>query len=98
LPGWLFFFFLFVLGRGTAGQKKKLTGCLIITGFRILLFFKFPIITALYGSEGYKTAILVDQPGSFVVLSTLRTSSDYIFNNEIKARQLFLKKIMFHLL
>jgi predicted permease len=31
----------------------------------------FPIIEALYGEEGLKTAILVDQPGSFVVLSTL---------------------------
>jgi hypothetical protein len=30
----------------------------------------FPI-EALYGEEGLKTAILVDQPGSFVVLSTL---------------------------
>jgi predicted permease len=29
----------------------------------------FPLL--LYGEEGLKTAILVDQPGSFVVLSTL---------------------------
>jgi predicted permease len=34
-------------------------------------FFWFSIIEALYGEEGLKTAILVDQPGSFVVLSTL---------------------------
>jgi predicted permease len=32
--------------------------------------FWFSII-ALYGEEGLKTAIFVDQPGSFVVLSTL---------------------------
>jgi predicted permease len=34
-------------------------------------FFWVSIIEALYGEEGLKTAILVDQPGSFVVLSTL---------------------------
>jgi predicted permease len=34
-------------------------------------FLGFPIIEALYGQEGMKTAILVDQPGTFVVLSTL---------------------------
>ncbi|MBP2284421.1 putative permease [Flavobacterium sp. CG_23.5] len=54
------------------GWSKKLTGCLIITaGLGNTSFLGFPIIQALYGEEGMKTAILVDQPGSFVVLSTL---------------------------
>jgi predicted permease len=34
-------------------------------------FLGYPIITAIYGAEGMKTAIMIDQPGSFVVLSTL---------------------------
>jgi predicted permease len=34
-------------------------------------FVGFPIIEALYGAEGLKTAIIVDQPGSFVVVTTL---------------------------
>jgi predicted permease len=38
-------------------------------------FLGFPIIEALYGQEGMKTAILVDQPGTFVVLSTLELSA-----------------------
>lgn len=54
------------------GWSKKLTGCLIITaGLGNTSFLGYPIIQALYGDEGMKTAILVDQPGSFVVLSTL---------------------------
>jgi predicted permease len=49
-----------------------LTGCLILTaGLGNTSFLGFPIIEALYGQEGMKTAILVDQPGTFVVLSTL---------------------------
>lgn len=51
---------------------KKLQGCLIITsGFLNSSFIGFPVIEALYGKEGLKTAILVDQPGTFVMLSTL---------------------------
>lgn len=52
--------------------SKKLTGCLIITaGLSNTSFVGFPIIEALYGEEGLKTAIIVDQPGSFIVVSTL---------------------------
>lgn len=52
--------------------SRKLTGCLILTaGLGNTSFVGFPVIEALYGREGLKTAIIVDQPGSFVVLSTL---------------------------
>ncbi|TDE42278.1 AEC family transporter [Flavobacterium rhamnosiphilum] len=65
---YLFFSFL----GSKFGWSKKLIGCLIITaGLGNTSFLGFPIIEALYGEEGLKTAILVDQPGSFVVLSTL---------------------------
>lgn len=65
-----YLFFSFLSSR--FGWSKKLTGCLIITaGLGNTSFLGFPIIQALYGEEGLKTAILVDQPGSFVVLSTL---------------------------
>ena len=60
-----------ILGK-RYGWSKKLIGCLIITaGLGNTSFLGYPIIQALYGEEGMKTAILVDQPGSFVVLSTL---------------------------
>jgi predicted permease len=68
IVSYLFFSFL----GNRLGWSKKLTGCLIITaGLGNTSFLGFPIIQALYGEEGLKTAILVDQPGSFVVLSTL---------------------------
>jgi predicted permease len=61
---------------GTLGKIYKwsanLTGCLILTaGLGNTSFVGFPVIEALYGKEGLKTAIIVDQPGTFVVLSTL---------------------------
>jgi len=68
LLSWLFFAVLGKIFR----WPKKLQGCLIITaGFLNSSFIGFPVIEALYGKEGLKTAILVDQPGTFVMLSTL---------------------------
>jgi predicted permease len=65
-----FLFFGFLGWRW--GWSKKLTGCLIITaGLSNTSFLGFPIIEGLYGHEALKTAILVDQPGTFVVVSTL---------------------------
>lgn len=64
-----YFFFSFLGKR--LGWSRKLTGCLIIcAGLSNTSFLGFPIIEALYGEDGLKTAILVDQTGSFVVLST----------------------------
>ncbi|WP_114779123.1 AEC family transporter [Botryobacter ruber] len=54
------------------GWSRKLTGCMMLMGgLGNTSFIGFPVVEALYGPEGLKTAILVDQPGSFVVLSTL---------------------------
>lgn len=70
--GFVVSYLLFSLLGKKFGWSKKLVGCLIITaGLGNTSFLGFPIIQALYGEEGMKTAILVDQPGSFVVLSTL---------------------------
>jgi predicted permease len=63
--------FFYTLGR-IYGWSKKLVGCLILTaGLGNTSFVGFPIIEALYGKEGLQTAILVDLPGTFVVVSTL---------------------------
>lgn len=73
--GWLTFIFAFVffhfLGR-RLGWSNKLIGCLILTaGLSNSSFLGYPIIEALYGKKGLETAVLVDQPGTFVVVSTL---------------------------
>ena len=54
------------------GWSKSLTGCLIITaGLGNTSFIGFPVIETLYGKEGLKTAVILDQTGSFLVLTTL---------------------------
>lgn len=89
---WIFF--------SLAGQKygwsRKLIGCLIMTaGFSNTSFLGFPIIQALYGDEGLKMAILVDQPGTFVVLSTLGVFAATLFSNGSANGVEIAKKIVF---
>lgn len=68
--GLAYFFFNF-LGK-QFGWSKKLTGCLIITGgLGNTSFVGIPVVEALFGKEGLETLIIVDLPGSFIVLSTL---------------------------
>lgn len=54
------------------GWSRKLIGCLILLGgLGNTAFVGFPVIEALYGKEGLQTAIIVDQPGTFMVMATL---------------------------
>ena len=73
--GWITFILAFIffhfLGR-RLGWSNKLIGCLILTaGLSNSSFLGYPIIEALFGKKGLETAVLVDQPGTFVVVSTL---------------------------
>lgn len=64
--------YLFFAGLGKYfGWSKKLIGCLVLTaGLGNTSFVGFPVIEALYGKKGLETAIVVDQPGTFVVMAT----------------------------
>lgn len=65
------FIFFYTLGK-LFHWSKSLTGCLIITaGLGNTSFIGFPVIETLYGKSGLQTAVLLDQTGSFLVLSTL---------------------------
>lgn len=53
------------------GWSKKLLGCLLLTaGLGNTSFVGIPIIQALYGDEGIKSLIIVDIPGTVVMLSS----------------------------
>lgn len=94
--GFIVSYLLFSFLGKKFGWSKKLIGCLIITaGLGNTSFLGFPIIQALYGEEGMKTAILVDQPGSFVVLSTLGILVATLFSSGSPNRFHIAKKILF---
>jgi len=87
--GFLFSFVFFSILGKLFKWSKKLTGCLIIVaGLGNTSFVGFPVIEALYGQKGLETAIIVDQPGTFVVMATLGILTAAIFSKgktDIKA-------------
>lgn len=65
-------FILFtILGRRLNWPAKTI-GCLaLVAGLGNTSFVGFPLVEAFYGAEGLRYAVLSDQPGSFLVLTTL---------------------------
>jgi malate permease and related proteins len=91
----LSYLFFSILGK-RFGWSKKLIGCLIIcAGLSNTSFVGFPVVEALYGKEGLQTAIIVDQPGSFVVLATLAVIIATIYAKGKTNVSLIVKKIFF---
>lgn len=91
----LSFLFFYSLGKWLI-WSKKLIGCLVLTGgLGNTSFVGFPVIEALYGQDGLQTAIIVDQPGSFVVLATLGIIVASVFSKGEVDSKLIAKKILF---
>ena len=72
---WLLFglgvLLFWVLGR-LAGLTRSTTGALMLTGgLGNTSFVGLPMIETFYGKEGMATGILIDQLGSYLVLSTV---------------------------
>lgn len=89
------FFVFYFLGKKYC-WSNKLIGCLILTaGLSNTSFLGYPIIEALYGKQGLQTAILVDQPGSFVVISTLGVFVAAFFSKGSPDAKAITKKILF---
>lgn len=91
LLAWLFF--------GGLGKwlnwPKKLIGCLVLTaGLGNTSFIGFPVIEALYGKKGLETAIITDQPGTFVVMATFGIIVAAAYSNQVAGASGIVKKIL----
>jgi len=73
--GWLQFalaFLVFHVGAKHFPWGNSVAGALVLTaGFGNTSFVGFPLLEALLGPEAVRVGIIVDQPGSFLVLSSL---------------------------
>ena len=93
--GFIFSFLFFSVLGNQFGWSKKLIGCLVLTGgLGNTAFVGFPVIEALYGKVGLETAIIIDQPGTFVVLATLGILVASYYSRGTASASLILKKIM----
>lgn len=90
----LSFLFFTIMGK-IFRWPAKLTGCLILTaGLGNTSFVGFPVIEALYGKAGLETAIIVDQPGTFVVMATLGIMVAAAYSKGFGASESILRKIL----
>jgi predicted permease len=70
VPWFLFFLAWGVFAKTSWSDEVK--GALILTaGLGNTAFIGFPVIEALYGTEGLRYAIFLDQPGTFLIVSSL---------------------------
>lgn len=85
---WIIFFmsigYAFAIGRLLKWDKKTIACIILCCGLGNTSFVGFPILNYFYGAESIRYAIFVDQPGSFLIMSTLGvliaayfSSSDY---------------------
>jgi hypothetical protein len=74
---------------------NSITGCLVITaGLANTSFVGIPIIQALYGEEGVQIALLIDQAGSFIIVSSVAVIVASIYSVEKKRKRDISRKIL----
>jgi predicted permease len=99
LMAWIVFFGavgVFSLLGKWFGWSRQSVGALILTaGLGNTAFVGFALVEALYGAEAMPIAILVDQLGSFLVLSTMGILTAFYYSGRNPSWQLMLKKIIF---
>lgn len=75
VASWVFFLvaglFFAILAYFFRWDRKTWAALTLVCGLGNTSFVGFPVTELLYGDEGLKYAILVDQPGTFAALSTL---------------------------
>lgn len=75
--------------------EKPTLGALILTGsLGNTSFVGFPMLTALIGQEALKTGIIIDQAGSFLVVSTLGVITASIFSHHATSVKAIVKRIL----
>jgi predicted permease len=100
LMAWILFgmswgFFLLFRFR-TTFDRKTLGSLILCGGLANTSFVGFPMIEAFYGKEGLKTAILTDQLGSFLVVSTLGILvASYYSSGNVSVRNVFVRIFKF---
>ena len=98
LSVWIIFFvailFFYLIGKYLKLSKATIACLVLSCGLGNTSFVGFPVLTQLYGSDSLQYAIFLDQPGSFLVMSSLGIlvasyASTGIFNIQTIFRKLF---------
>jgi malate permease and related proteins len=94
---WIMFFlsaFTFVqLGRRLNWSQPKIGALVLTAGLGNTSFVGFPLLEALIGNEAVRIGVLVDQPGTFLVVSTLGIIAGAYFSGGRVDAQIIFKRV-----
>ncbi len=87
----------FVMMGKVFGLEPATVGALILTaGLCNTSFVGFPVLIALFGEEGLKVGVLIDQAGSFVLLATAGTIVASVYSHGKVEFKNIIKKILIY--
>lgn len=86
--------FFNLLGKAFSWERQLIGALILCAGFANTSFVGIPVIQALYGEYGIKTVMLVDQPGSFVALSTVGIVLANLYSGEGTSFKSLLAKVL----
>ncbi len=76
--------------------ERGTVGCLILTaGFCNTSFVGFPVVEALYGPEALQIGLIVDQPGSFVAISSMGIVIASVYSAGKTRKRQILKQVLY---
>jgi predicted permease len=97
LMAWIYFSlsagFFWLIGRWLHLSRETVGALTLTGGLGNTSFFGLPMIEAYYGHEGIVTGIIVDQLGSFLVLSTLGITAAGLYSTGRPTGREILKRI-----
>jgi predicted permease len=98
LMAWLYFGlaagFFWLVGRYMKFSRGTVGALILTGGLGNTAFFGLPMIEAYYGQQGIATGILIDQAGSFLVLSTLGIIVAGLYSSSRPSAASILKNIL----
>ena len=89
----LSFLFFYFIGKKLKWSHAKIGALILTAGLGNTSFVGFPILEALIGPHAIPIGVLVDQPGSFLVLSTLGIIVASIFSGTQISSKIIFKRI-----
>jgi len=89
----LSFLFFYFIGKKLKWSHAKIGALILTAGLGNTSFVGFPILEALIGPHAIPIGVLVDQPGSFLVLSTLGIMVASIFSGAQISFKIIFKRV-----
>lgn len=86
--------FFWAVGRALKLPRATIGALMLTGGLGNTSFFGLPMIETFYGKEGLSTGIIVDQLGSFLVLSTLGILTANLYSSGATSANAIIRKIV----